>query len=112
MPDEVKALFFDILRACELISEFTANKNYSSYKKDFYCKSAVERQFQIIGEAINRLVKNYPDIAARIPSYRNIIDFRNIIVHGYDRVEDGVVWGIVCEHLPALRSAVKQMFEE
>ena len=112
MLDEARAPLFDMVQACDLIMDFTANKYLAAYREDAYCKSAVERQFQIIGEAVNRLVKKHPDVAEQIPSCRTIINFRNILVHGYDRIEDDVVWGIIRAHLPALRSAVVRMLEE
>ncbi len=112
MLDEAKAPLFDMVQACDLILDFTAGKDLAAYRKDTYCKSAVERQFQIVGEALNRLVKKHPDMAERIPSCRTIINFRNILVHGYDRIEDEVVWGIIRAHLPALRSTVLQMLQE
>jgi uncharacterized protein with HEPN domain len=112
MLDEAKASLFDMVQASGLIVDFTAGKDFAAYRNDIYCKSAVERQFQIIGEALNRLAKRHPEVADRIPSCRTIINFRNILVHGYDRIEDDVVWGIISAHLPALRSAVVQMLQE
>lgn len=82
MLDEAKAALFDMIQACDLIIEFTANKDLAAYREDAYCKSAVERQFQIVGEALNRLAKKHPDVADQIPSCRTIINFRNILVRG------------------------------
>ena len=111
MGIESKTLLHDMHRACDLILEFTAGKDYFAYKADAYCRSAVERQFQVIGEALNRLMKQCPDVAAEIPSRRTIINFRNILVHGYDKVENEVVWGIIKAHLPALREAVVRLLQ-
>lgn len=65
-------------------------------------RSAVERQFEIIGEALSRLNKSEPTIAARISEYRRIIGFRNVLIHGYDAVTDSITWDIVQTKLPIL----------
>lgn len=103
---EEKSLLYDIRESCARIAEFTAGKNYTDYAEDPVCRSAVERQFIIVGEALNRLGKINPDLLDLIADSRAIINFRNILVHGYDRVEDEVVWGIVRRHAPALRETV------
>ncbi len=112
MPLEVKSLLYDMLQAGNLILNFTKGKDFEDYANDVSCRSAVERQFIIIGEAMNRLLKIAAQTAAQIPHHRTIINFRNILVHGYDRVEDEVVWGIVKAHLPELRDALAILFEE
>lgn len=112
MQLEVKSLLYDMRQSCDLILNFTRGKGFSDYAEDAACRSAVERQFIIIGEAMNRMCKTFPDIAARIPHHRTIINFRNILVHGYDRVEDEVVWGIVKSHLPEFQKALNMLFGE
>ncbi len=69
-------------------------------------RSAVERQFSIIGEALSRLDKDSPDVAAAIPDHGRIIAFRNILIHGYAAVDDRIVWGVIENHLASLRNAV------
>ena len=69
-------------------------------------RSAVERQFSILGEALSRLAKDHPEAAASIPDRAQIIAFRNILVHGYASVDDRIVWGVIENHLARLRSAV------
>jgi len=69
-------------------------------------RSAVERQFSIIGEALSRLDKDSPDVAAAIPDDGRIIAFRNILIHGYAAVDDRIVWGVIENHLASLRNAV------
>ena len=69
-------------------------------------RSGVERQFQIIGEAIRQLARVDPAMAERIPEFRNIIAFRNIIVHGYALLDDALVWRAVEEELPVLHIAL------
>jgi uncharacterized protein with HEPN domain len=60
----------------------------------------VERQFEIIGEALNRLLKEAPDLANRVPDLARIVGFRNVLIHGYAVIDDGRVWEIVTTLLP------------
>jgi uncharacterized protein with HEPN domain len=76
---------------------------------DELLRSAVERQFEIIGEALAGLARDEPDVAAGIPDHRRIIAFRNILIHGYATVDDKIVWGVVEGNLPALRKAVDSL---
>jgi len=103
---EVKKLLEDIRQACEEILAFTEGKTFQDYKNDRLLRSGVERQFEIIGEALNRLVKTEPDVSNQVGNYKRIISFRNILIHGYDIVEDAVVWDVVAKDLPLLHSQV------
>lgn len=81
-------------------------KAFDQYIADELLRSAVERQFSIIGEALSRLARDHPDVAASIPDRAQIIAFRNILVHGYASVDDRIVWGVIENHLGPLRNAV------
>lgn len=72
----------------------------------------MERRFIVAGEALNRLSRLSPDLLNRIPDSRAIINFRNILVHGYDRIEDEVVWGIVQTQVPVLSETVGKLLGE
>ncbi len=72
-------------------------------------QSAVERQFEVIGEAVSQLAKRDPQAAERIPEYRRLIAFRNVLIHGYAEVDEVLVWGFIESHLPGLVSAVGAM---
>ena len=89
-----------------------AGQTLAQYATDRFFRRAVEREFEIIGEALNRLVRLDPSTAARISELRRIVDVRNRIVHGYDWVDDTVVWGIVEKYLPRLVEEVRAMLEE
>ena len=104
MQLEVKKLLEDVRQACEEILTFTSGKTFEDYTQDRLLRSGVERQFEIIGEALNRLVKTAPDTAKQVSHYKRIISFRNILIHGYDLVEDAVVWDIIVKDLPTLHS--------
>jgi uncharacterized protein with HEPN domain len=106
MELEAKKLVYDIDRAIELIVSFTRGKRSEDYTSDPLVRSAVERQFEIIGEALNRLTRVDPELASRISEYRRIIAFRNILAHGYDAVSDETVWDIVQNRLAILRQEI------
>jgi uncharacterized protein with HEPN domain len=74
-------------------------------------RSAVERQFEIVGEALRQLRDVDPDAAAAIPELARIVAFRNILIHGYASVDDRLVWGVVEGKLPALRIALGSLLK-
>jgi len=99
---ETKKYLFDIQRAAALLTEFTAGKTLEEYVRDAMRRAAVERQFEIIGEALAQLAKSDPHVAAGISEYRRIIAFRNILIHGYADVDHRLVWDVIQVKLPVL----------
>ena len=95
MELEVKKLVYDLDQAIDLIINFTAGKRLADYQGDVLLRSAVERQFEIIEEALNRLKRVDPSLLTRISDYGRIIGFRNVLAHGYDIISDEIVWDIV-----------------
>uniref|UniRef100_A0A831X8P9 DUF86 domain-containing protein n=1 Tax=Thermorudis peleae TaxID=1382356 RepID=A0A831X8P9_9BACT len=98
-------------QAAELIASFTAGKTFADYEVDALLRSAVERQFEIIGEALARLARLDETLASRISEYRRIIAFRNILIHGYADVDHHIVWDIIESKLPTLRREVTTLLE-
>ena len=71
---------------------------------------AVEREFEIIGEAINNILKIDPNFP--IKKARRIVDLRNLVIHGYDRVDNVIIWGIISRDLPELRSEISNLIKK
>ena len=109
---EAKKLLLDMLQAAELIAEFTAGRTWEQYASDRYFRSAVERQFEIVGEALTALLRIDVATGSRITDYRKIVSFRNILIHGYSRVNDAVTWQIVQKDLPVLLSELRALSAE
>ncbi len=103
MPHDVQKLLVDIRTACEEIIQFTEDKSIDDFKKDRILQLALERQFEIIGEAIFRLDRiDHENLAIKIPEYQKIIGFRNVIAHGYDIIDYDVLWDFAKERVPKL----------
>jgi len=96
-------------RAADFILTATAGRTLDEYRADELLRSAVERKFEIVGEGLNRLDKSDPALAGQIPQHRQIISFRNVLIHGYDVVDEAVVWQIVQADLPALKQKVDEL---
>ena len=109
-PDPRKYLW-DALHAAELVRDFARGQSFADYQSDAKLRSAVEHQFEIIGEALNQLSKVDPAAASRIPELGRIVDFRNILIHGYATVDDALVWQVLVDKLPGLRQALNELLD-
>jgi uncharacterized protein with HEPN domain len=98
---------FDAMQACVVIAEITAGKDFAAYSADRILRYAVERQFEIIGEALGRAVRLDGSLLIDLPDLPNIVAFRNRLIHGYDSVDDAIVWSIVREELPSLETDLR-----
>ena len=109
MQLEVKKHLEDIRLAAEKILRFSKGIDRAAFLKNELLQSGVERQFEIIGEAVNRLTRTDPSIAEQLPDRRRVVSFRNILAHGYDIVDPNVVWDVVEDGLPNLLSVVRRL---
>ena len=107
MNDEVRKNLIDILQAPEEINAFTRSMDFQSYRESAVTQRAVERNFEIIGELLNRIKKLDETMLLAISAAHRIIGFRNILIHGYDTVDDAIVWGAVKDRLPVLMAEIK-----
>jgi uncharacterized protein with HEPN domain len=103
---DVRAYLLDIEQACALLADFTAGKTLADYLAQPMLRSAVERQFEIIGEALNRALATDPALAAHVTDAPGIVAFRNRLIHGYATIADETVWGIVVRKLQPLRQEI------
>ena len=85
ISNEAAALLWDARRAAELIIRFSGGKTYAEYLNDVMFRSAVERQFEIVGEAFTVLRRIAPEVAAQLPDLPKAVAFRNVLIHGYAR---------------------------
>lgn len=106
---ETKKYLEDIRQASELLRQFTEGKAFHDYREDPLLRAAVERKFEIIGEALNKLSRIAPAVVEAVSEARRIVAFRNILIHGYDAIDDRVVWDIVETKLPTLAREVKAL---
>lgn len=109
MTAVTKKLLLDVQEAAQSILKHTSARSVADYSADRFFRRAVEREFEIIGEALNRLDHSDSETAARITELRRIVHFRNRIIHGYDTIDDIVVWGVIEKHLPLLEREVSTL---
>jgi len=111
MQKEIKVWLLDIKQAIQEIFEFLPEeRNFLDFKKDLKTKRAIERNIEIIGEAMNRIL-NY-DAEFKITNARRIVDTRNRVIHGYDSVSEDIIWAIIVKELPQLRDEVDKLLNE
>lgn len=112
MQPESPKLLEDVRVAAEYILRVTRGKTLSDYQTDELLRPAVERHFEIIGEALNRLQKHDPQLVEQIQDHAQIIAFRNVLIHGYDAIDNGRVWYAIEHSLPELHKQVVVMLEQ
>jgi len=109
MQPEALKLLVDVHQALGDIGSFTVGMSLAEFQADAKCRAAVERKFEILGEACCRIRDRFPDIFAAIPDGPQIIGFRNRIIHGYDDVDEGIVWDVVSRKLPSLAQQIERL---
>jgi uncharacterized protein with HEPN domain len=112
MRRDVRVYLWDIREAAAEIAGFIHGMDRAGYDASALVRAAVERKFEIIGEAMTQLARFDPALAARIPDFRQAISFRNLLIHGYRRIDHGAVWRIATTSLPALHAGVAALLDE
>lgn len=111
MPRDPRKYLQDIVSCCAFVIEFAHDRSIENYKRDRGFRSAVERELQVIGEAVMQLARGTPDIAAKITEYESIIGFRHVLVHGYDSLDANTVWDVVENKLDQLKSEAESLLD-
>jgi uncharacterized protein with HEPN domain len=112
MLPEARAYLHDIEQATVLIDRFRLGKTFDDYLSDPLLRSGLERQLEIIGEAVSQLSRVDPPTAARLTGRRRIIALRNILIHSYARIDDRVIWNIVDRDVSELQCEVRRILAE
>jgi uncharacterized protein with HEPN domain len=111
MQLEIQKLLFDIMTSIDSINEYLGeNRDFNKFKTNKLLKRGIERELEIVGEAANRILKidsNFP-----IEDARKIVDLRNWVIHGYDRIDDVIIWGIISKQLPILQKRVETLLQD
>ena len=111
MRRDPRTYLWDALAALDRLTRFHAGKTFVDYSGDDLVRSAVERQFEIVGEALNQFAKLEPAIADEITDLGRIVAFRNILIHGYATVDDAIVWQVLTDKLPALQVNLRSILD-
>ena len=110
MDKEIKKYLFDIREAILSIDNYLGdNRDFNDYQNNKMLRRAIEREFEIVGEAMGRIDKIDPDI--QISSKRQIISMRNRVIHGYDKIDDEIIWGTIVRHLPILIDEINMLLD-
>ncbi|MBK7977443.1 MAG: DUF86 domain-containing protein [Deltaproteobacteria bacterium] len=112
MRREAAAFLWDVESAASAVEQFTRGKTLEDFLGDPMVQAAVERKFEIIGEALSQLAKMRPDLSARIPDLREIIGFRNVLIHRYAAVDHRLVWRTIQTRVQPLRAIVDSLLRE
>jgi len=108
---EIKKYLFDIKTSIDSINNYLGdNREFNAYKTNKLLKRAIERELEIVGEAAGRILKI--DSSFPIENARKIVDLRNWVIHGYDIIDDVIIWGIISKQLPILKNQVEVLLKD
>jgi uncharacterized protein with HEPN domain len=110
-PERTPKTLEDIRDAAFFILTVTQEKTLEDYSRERLLRQAIERNFEIIGEAVGRLVRDDPETASRLSEHERIVAFRHVLIHGYDLVDDELVWDTIRTKLPVLLSEVEGLLK-
>ena len=107
-----RGYLWDVAEACRKVLSFSADVTLDGYLGDALLRSAIERQLTIAGEALAQALKHFPEVVTHISHARQIVAFRNRIVHAYLEIDDVTVWGIVQQYVPHLLAEAEVLLAE
>jgi uncharacterized protein with HEPN domain len=107
---EIQKYLFDIQSSIDSINDYLGGKrDFNHYQNNKLLRRGIERELEIIGEAANRILKMDSNI--KIENARKIVDLRNWVIHGYDKIDDVIIWGIISKQLPLLKIQVDELLK-
>jgi len=109
---DVRVYLFDIIQAAQRLAQFACGKTFADYERDAMLRSAVERQFEIIGEALSQALQVAPALEAQIGGARRVVAFRNRLIHGDASIANDIIWNALQNDLPALREQIEELLAE
>ena len=109
MKTQTKKRLLDAFTACQAIETFVTDYTFADYEKNLMLRSATERQFEIIGEALHQAEVDDPEVTDLLPELRRIVGMRNRIIHGYDSVDDELLWQTIQHNIPPLSKHLRQI---
>lgn len=109
MKTKTKKRLLDAFTACQAIESFVADHTFAYYEQNLILRSAAERQFEIIGESLHQAEVDDPEVTDLLPELRRIVGMRNRIIHGYDSVDDELLWQTIQHNIPALSKHLEQI---
>lgn len=112
MPLEAAAALWDAERAARLVTEFVAGHTFDDYESNPLLRSAVERQFEVLGEALNRVKRYDEGLASQVPDLAKVVAFRNVIAHGYDVLDNHRVWDYATNFVGDLGARLQDLLSE
>ncbi len=114
MDERILKWLYDVNFALDEIELFFdgKEKNFFEYQKNIMLKRAIERNLEIIGEAVNRIIKKDSTFENQISDAKAIIGLRNQVIHAYDNISDENIWSIVINHIPRLKKEVDNLLAE
>ena len=112
MVYDLKKSVWDAWNACKTIQEYAAGYTWETYQADRIRRNAIERQFEILGEAFKRIDDAEPSFRECFDDVGVAIGMRNRLIHGYDRVNDVMVWDVVTENIPNLTTRLAAWLQE
>jgi uncharacterized protein with HEPN domain len=112
MLHDAEVFLWDVAKAADDIQRYLRTMSYADYLTDDKTQAAVQKKFEIIGEALSQAQKLVPDLAARVTDLREVVAFRNQLIHNYGAIKPGLVWSIAQDYLPTLRSEIGKLIQE
>ncbi len=114
MDERILKWLYDIKYAIAEIESYFINeeRNFFEYKENVMFKRAVERDLEIIGEAVNRILKRDSSYEKKILEAKSIIGLRNQVIHAYDSISDENIWSVIINHLPKLKIEIEEILDD